>query len=161
MGEEELERLRLDESTQSISFMTENIPKKEDVFTMSCKTLEQSRATTLLDTINDYINCCDLDTSSSNEKKSKAVEQNGEDSETTEKELDKSKGYLPDNAEEVENFDNKLATTKDIQSAVDSAVENSRCEDTEEIGDDNKGNERENKIHNFGNLQLPRTFQNS
>ncbi|KAF5291606.1 hypothetical protein FQA39_LY14328 [Lamprigera yunnana] len=47
-----------------------------------------------LDTINDYIrNCSDSDSSSSfDEEESKAVEQNGEDSETTGEEYKKSKG---------------------------------------------------------------------
>ena len=37
-------------------------------------------------------------------------------------------GNLPDNAEDVVNFDNELATTEDIQSAADIAAENSRCD---------------------------------
>ena len=37
-------------------------------------------------------------------------------------------GNLPDKAEDVVNFDNELATTEDIQSTADIAVENSRCE---------------------------------
>jgi hypothetical protein len=36
-------------------------------------------------------------------------------------------GNLPDNAEDVVNFDNELATTEHIQSAADIAAENSRC----------------------------------
>jgi len=60
-------------------------------------------------------------------------------------------GNLPDNAEDVVNFDNELATTEDIQSAADIAVENSRCEVMNEMDDDDdEGNERELKIRNFG-----------
>ena len=55
---------------------------------------------------------------------------------------------LPDNAEDVVNFDNELATTEDIQSAADIAAENSRCEVMEEM--DDEGNERELKIRTFG-----------
>jgi len=78
-------------------------------------------------------------------------------------------GNLPDNAEDVVNFDSELATTEDIQSAADIAAENSRCEVMKEM--DDEGNERELKIRTFGEalsvvsdlqeLQLPRTFQNS
>lgn len=59
-------------------------------------------------------------------------------------------GNLPDNAEDVVNFDNELATTEDIQSAADIAAENSRCEVMEEMDDDDEGNERELKIRTFG-----------
>src|SRR5215510_291603 len=56
-------------------------------------------------------------------------------------------GNLPDNAEDVVNFDNELATTEDIQSAADIAAENSRCEVMEEMDDDDdEGNGRELKI---------------
>jgi len=47
-------------------------------------------------------------------------------------------GNLPDNAEDVVNFDNELATTEDIQSAADISAENNRCEVMEEM-DDNLG----------------------
>ncbi|KAF5277361.1 hypothetical protein FQA39_LY06174 [Lamprigera yunnana] len=56
---------------------------------------------------------------------------------------------LPDNAEDIVNFDNELATTEDFQNAADNAAENRRCEDTEKIGNDDEGNERELKIHTF------------
>jgi len=59
-------------------------------------------------------------------------------------------GNLPDNAEDVVNFDNELATTEDIQSAADTAAENSRCEVMKEMDDDNEGKERELKIRTFG-----------
>jgi hypothetical protein len=59
-------------------------------------------------------------------------------------------GNLPDNAEDVVNFDNELAKTEDIQGAADIAAENSRCEVMEEMDDDDEGNERELKIGNFG-----------
>jgi len=60
-------------------------------------------------------------------------------------------GNLPDKAEDVVNFDNQLATTEDIQSAADIAVENSRCEVMKEMDDDDdEGNERELKIRNSG-----------
>lgn len=60
-------------------------------------------------------------------------------------------GNLPDEAEDVVNFDNELATTEDIQSAADIAAENSRCEVMEEMDDDDdEGNERELKIRTFG-----------
>jgi len=59
-------------------------------------------------------------------------------------------GNLPDNAEDVVNFDNELATTGDIQSAADIAAENSRCEVMEEMDEDDKGNKRELKIRTFG-----------
>jgi hypothetical protein len=59
-------------------------------------------------------------------------------------------GNLPDNAEDVVNFDNELATTEDIQSAAVIAAENSRCEVMEEMDDDDEGNERELKICTFG-----------
>ena len=59
-------------------------------------------------------------------------------------------GNLPDNAEDVVNFDNELATTEDIQSAAYIAAENSRCEVMEEVDDDDDvGNERELKIRTF------------
>ena len=51
-------------------------------------------------------------------------------------------GNLPDNAEDVVNFDNELATTEDIQSAADIAAENSMCE---KLDDDDEGNERDLK----------------
>jgi hypothetical protein len=59
-------------------------------------------------------------------------------------------GNLPDNAKDVINFDNELATTEDIQSAADIAAENSRREVMEEMDDDDEGKERELKIRNFG-----------
>ena len=60
-------------------------------------------------------------------------------------------GNLPDNAEDVVNFGNELATTEDIQSAADIAAEGSRCEVMEEMDDDDdEGNERELKISTFG-----------
>jgi Ran GTPase-activating protein (RanGAP) involved in mRNA processing and transport len=59
-------------------------------------------------------------------------------------------GNLPDNAEDVVNFYNKLATTEDIQSADDIAAENSRCEVMEEMDDDDEGNERELTLRTFG-----------
>ena len=61
-------------------------------------------------------------------------------------------GNLPDKAEDVVNFDNEHATTEDIQSAADIAVENSSCEVMKEMEDDydDEGNERELKIRNFG-----------
>lgn len=60
---------------------------------------------------------------------------------------------LPDEAEDVANFDNELATAEDIQSAADIAAENSRCEVMEEMDDDDDDdecNERELKIRTFG-----------
>ena len=63
-------------------------------------------------------------------------------------------GNLPDNAEDVVNFDNELATIEDIQSAADIAAENSRCEVMKEMDDnDDEGNERELKIRTFGEAQ--------
>ena len=59
-------------------------------------------------------------------------------------------GNLPDNAEDVVNFDNELAMTEDIQSAADIAAKNSRCEVMEEMDDNDEGNERELKIRTFG-----------
>ena len=61
-------------------------------------------------------------------------------------------GNLPDNAEDVVNFDNELATNEDIRSAADIAAENSRCEVMKEMNDDDddEGNERELKIRNSG-----------
>ena len=59
-------------------------------------------------------------------------------------------GNLPDNAEDVVNFDNELATTEDIQSAAEIASENSRCEVMKEMDDNDEGNERELKIRTFG-----------
>ena len=59
-------------------------------------------------------------------------------------------GNLPDEAEDVVNFDNELAMTEDIQSAADIAAENSRCEVMEEMDDEDEGNERELKIRTFG-----------
>jgi len=59
-------------------------------------------------------------------------------------------GNLPDNAEDVVNFDNELATTEDIQSAADIAPENRRCEVMKEMDDDDEGNERELKLRTFG-----------
>ena len=56
-------------------------------------------------------------------------------------------GNLPDEAEDVVNFDNELATTEDNQSAADIAAENSRCEVMEEMDDDDEG---ELKIRTFG-----------
>ena len=60
-------------------------------------------------------------------------------------------GNLPDNAEDVVNFDYELATTEDIQSAADIAAENSSFEVMKGMGDDDdEGNERELKIRTLG-----------
>ena len=51
-------------------------------------------------------------------------------------------GNLPDNAEDVVNFDNELSTTEDIQSTADIAAKNGRC-DVMEGMDDGDDDERE------------------
>ena len=66
-------------------------------------------------------------------------------------------GNLPDKAEDVVNFDNELATTENIQSAADIAVENSSCEVMKEM--DDEGNERELKIRTFGALSVVSDLQ--
>ncbi|KAF5269109.1 hypothetical protein FQA39_LY08779 [Lamprigera yunnana] len=71
-------------------YMVQQCKKVRDVFSMSLdlwKPISEIRLRHFLDTINQYIrDCSDSDTSSSDEKESKAVEQNGTASETTEEE---------------------------------------------------------------------------